>query len=81
MIIGPCWDHVGSVLVQTWDQKSIKDRFGDHLGSDMGPKIDFEVDWGTWGDLGGYLEGPWRLLGGAFLKNNGNYPLVLGGVG
>ena len=67
-ILGPFWDHFGSILVPKCDQKSIKDRFGDHLGSKMGPKIDFEVHWGTLGDLGGRLGGPWGLLGGPLLK-------------
>ena len=32
-------------------------------------------------NMGGYFEGPWRLLGGAFLKTNVVRCVVLGGLG
>ena len=67
MIIGQFW---GPFWYQNGTKHRYKIDFETILAPTMGAKIDFEVDWDTLEGLGGRLGGPWRVLGGALLKNN-----------
>ena len=56
------WDHFGAMLAHSGHQNGAKEPFKIHLGAILaprwGPKVDFEVDGGPLGDLGGPLGAP-----------------------